>query len=522
MIIKKLSISYNGKSALKGINLTLKKGEPLAILGESGAGKTSLGLAVLGMTPGVTTGEVLLNGSGYELGKITEDSGYRGRKCAMLHQDVDDAFNPFCTIGSQITETPGSKGRYGTERWKQARKRLESVGLDPDLENAYPRKLSGGQLKRALLASVLVNDPDCLILDEPTAALDGNSRDGFLELVKRIAPNKYIMIITHDREVALQLCPWTAILYGGRIVERGRTEKVLEQPRHPYGRGLLRTAITPDRIKDLQGIPDKTTLEDRGCSFYCRCTQRTEKCRITPPSLAGTEEHSVACHRGGIIRVIECKGLCIQRHETSLLNELSFNLLEGETLALVGTSGCGKTTLAHTLMGLEKLSGGDIHFEGKSVSAKSKDFRSKVSYLAQHPRASVAPHFTVREAVEEPLLLETEYSESERVEEVSKMLEMVQLSPAAAGKMAHSLSGGELQRVTLARALVRKPRVMILDEPTSALDISTQAKILRLLLDTQEKTGMSMLLITHDLLMARKVSDRILNLDEFKVGDDLV
>ncbi|WP_421902111.1 ABC transporter ATP-binding protein [Maridesulfovibrio sp.] len=518
MKIKNLNVSYNGKSALRGINLTLKKGEPLAVLGESGAGKTSFGLAVLGMTPGVTSGEAILDGTTYDLGSISEYSGYRGRKCAMLHQDVDDAFNPFCTIGCQITETPGSKGRYGIERYNQARKMLESVGLDPDLEDAYPRKLSGGQLKRALLSSVLVNDPDCLILDEPTAALDGNSRDVFLELVKRIAPTKYIMIITHDREVALQICPWTAILYGGRIVELGRTEKVLEEPRHPYGRGLLRTAITADRVKDLQGIPDKTSLEDRGCSFYCRCTQRTARCKVTPPSLAGTEEHSVACHRGGIIRVIECKALRIQRQEISLLDELSFNLLEGETLALVGRSGCGKTTLAHTLMGVEKLRGGDIHFEGESVSAKSKEFRSKVSYLAQHPRASVAPHFTVRETVEEPLVLETDYSEIERKEVVHNMLEMVQLSPAVAEKQAHSLSGGELQRVTLARALVRKPRVMILDEPTSALDISTQAKILRLLLDIQEKTGMSMLLITHDLLMARKVSDRILNLDEFKVS----
>lgn len=519
MRIEQLDLWYGQRHALQDINFTLYPGEPMAIIGESGAGKTSLGLALLGISKGKVSGAVHFSGDSLYLQKIPGNGyGYRGKIFAMLPQEVDDAFNPYLPVLSQITETcphdepvhyPDSDSPFA-ERTAHL---LEKVGLSAETAKAYPRHLSGGQLKRALLASILINDPNCLILDEPTAALDPTSTEEFLELTQTIAYNKHVLLITHDRDVARRACPWTAILYGGRIVEMGRTSHVLDRPRHPYGRGLLRSAISSDRSKDLQGIPGRVAHTNTGCTFFNRCSQRLASCRESSPQLQGPGEHSVACHRGGIVCVLEARDLHIRRDATDLLHNLSFRLMEGETLALTGPSGCGKTTLARSLMGLVPPTNGQIFFQDIAVSQCRNAFLSQVSYVTQHPRAAITPHFNVFEAVKEPLRITGERPEKIRAL-VYEALDLVQL-PAGSnlcGTPAHSLSGGELQRVVLARALIRKPKVLILDEPTSALDVSTQAKILRLLLDIQEKRGMSMLLITHDLALAGKVADRIMRI----------
>ncbi|HOT07726.1 MAG: Trehalose/maltose import ATP-binding protein MalK [Methanosaeta sp. PtaB.Bin039] len=510
--IRDLVVSYHGSRVLSDVNLRLEYGDSMAIIGESGAGKTTLGLAIMGFSEGTTSGQICWQGR--DLLRLPEEDmrSLRGKVVAMVFQNVEDALNPVLNIHDQVKEAM-TVHRNGPGHAASARAfgLLEAVGLDHERAKSFPHQLSGGERQRALIAMALANDPDILILDEPTASLDSVTKGDVIEILRAAASDKISLVITHDISTAASLSKKMAVLYAGTIVEMGRTEDLLKNPRHPYTRGLIRSYPNMTTTKDLQGIPGRMDREADGCPFHRRCTQRTDICSRLPPSMQETNGRLIACHRGGIVPLLKLRGITKSFGQREVLSNVSLTVLEGETLAVVGESGCGKTTLARITIGLCDPDRGDVLFEDETLRVRGLEFYRKVQMIYQNPAESLSHRMSVLDLVREPLDVQRLGGRQEREASVRKALDDVELpsDDRFLARYPHQLSGGEAQRVAIARAMVLQPKLLIADEPTSALDASIQAKILRLLQNLQEKRGLSMLFITHDLALARKVSDRI-------------
>lgn len=510
--IRGLTVRYSGLPVLKDINLTLEKGESLSIIGESGAGKTTLGLSVMGLVEGSCEGEILFQGKNLLSLKEEEIRRLRGREMAMVFQGVEGALHPLYTALDQVAEAIAVHSRKdaGSIR-KKALGLLLSAGLDETTACFYPHQLSGGLKQRALIAMALANSPEILILDEPTASLDAGTKAEILALLNKLAGDRITIMITHDIHSAAYFSDRVAVLYGGRLIEQGPTGEVFKSPLHPYTRGLIRSCPDLSTTKDLQGIPGRMMPGVTGCSFHPRCTQRIHLCSLDIPEPVVTGGRLVACHRGGIVPLLEIKKLSKIFGKVKAVREVDLTLYQGETLALVGESGSGKTTLARTVMGLLKEDGGEFCLEGANISKRDAFFYQRVQMIFQNPMESISHRMNVLQAVREPLDINRPGDEEANNHLVRKALDEVELpgDQYFLNKYPHHLSGGEAQRVAIARALVLEPRVLIADEPTSALDASIQAKIIKLMLSLQEKRGLAILLITHDIALARKVSDRM-------------
>jgi len=511
--INDLKASYDGAEVLAGIDLDLLRGDTLAIIGESGAGKTTLGLALMGLLEGRVSGRILLDGK--DLTALDEGGlqKVRGKDMAMIFQNVEDALDPLMTISSQIEEAILAHRERGDPDVVGDRVDglLRSVGLGQEKGRSFPHQLSGGEKQRVLIAMALANDPQVLILDEPTASLDAVTKADIVQLLRERIREKIVLVITHDLSTAAKLAERMAVLYAGRIVELGETRDLLENPRHPYTRGLIRSSPNMTTTKDLQGIPGRMVHGVPGCPFSERCTQRIERCGKEVPPLSKVGDRMIACHRGGIVPLLELEDLRTKFDKFAAVDGVDLTLFEGETIALVGESGSGKTTLAKTVIGLFDHAQGEIRLEGEPLRRRDRDFYRRVQMIYQNPKESISHRMTVLDAVIEPLLVQKVGSAAERIEIAKKSLEEVELpsDDAFLKKYPHQISGGEAQRVAIARALVLNPKLLIADEPTSSLDASVQAKILKLLLDLQEKRGLAILFITHDIALARKVSDRM-------------
>lgn len=510
--IKDLSVSYRNHRVLHNIDLTLRKGESLSVIGESGAGKTTLGLSIMGLVQGSLTGQIAYGGRDILALGEEERRHIRGKDMAMVFQNVEDALHPLYTIRDQVAEAILVHSRVNKKTAvERAAKALLSCGLERRQMGAYPHQLSGGQKQKALIAMALANDPGILILDEPTASLDALTRSEIISLLQNLAGDKALLVITHDISLATALTEKMAVLYGGRIVEYGDTGDLTAAPRHPYTRGLLRAYPGMDTTKDLQGIPGRMEHGVPGCPFHPRCTQKTDLCIREVPGPVKTGGRLVACHRGGIVPLLEIKNLSKSFDGHKAVQEINITLFEGETVALVGESGSGKTTLAKAIIGLLKPDNGEIWLEGEKLAERSGDFYRRVQMIFQNPGESISHRMNVLQAVKEPLDIQRAGGEDQKKERVKRALLDVELpsDDDFLSKYPHHLSGGEAQRVAIARALVLNPGILIADEPTSALDASVQAKILKLLMNLQEKRGLAILLITHDIALARKVSDRM-------------
>ncbi|MCL6477489.1 MAG: ABC transporter ATP-binding protein, partial [Peptococcaceae bacterium] len=465
-----------------------------------------------GLIKGGCSGEIMFGGRNLLDLSEEERRRMRGRDMAMVFQDVEDALHPLYSVLDQVVEAILVHRRLERAAARQrAADLLRRVGLEESRAAAYPHQLSGGEKQRALIAMALANDPALLILDEPTASLDALTKGEITALLRGLFKDKAALVITHDISSAARLTGRMAVLYGGRIVECGPTAELLANPRHPYTRGLLRSYPDMAATKDLQGIPGRMERGVPGCPFHPRCTQKIEVCRRETPVPENTGNRLVACHRGGVVPLLEIKGLSVSFGPVRAVREAEITLYEGETLALVGESGSGKTTLARAVMGLLPAGGGEIRLEGVRITSRTRDFYSRVQMVFQNPKESVSHRMNVLQAVREPLDVQRIGNEEERLALVRRVLDEVELPPGDGflKKYPHQLSGGEVQRVAIARALVVGPKLLIADEPTSALDASVQAKILKLLLNIQEKRGLAILLITHDIALARKVSDRM-------------
>jgi len=507
-----LRVSYGRDQILNGIDLEVKDGESLAVIGESGAGKTTLGLSLMRLAEGDIRGQVYLDGE--ELLSLPESSmrDIRGRRMSMAFQNANNALNPVHDVLGQVMEPLLA---HGIVDKPQARERAEDsltrCGLDPDKFSAYPHQLSGGEQQRVLIAMALVSEPELIILDEPVSSLDAASRAGIIELLQGIRGSSTMIIVTHDISSAAHLADRVASLYAGRIMELGATTDVLSSPKHPYTRALLRSYPNMTTVKDLQGIKGRLVRPVPGCPFHPRCTQVIPVCAQEIPELRACEGRAVACHRGGVVTLLETRNISKAFGQTRAVDSVSLDIVGGETLALVGQSGSGKTTLARAIVGLLEADSGELYFEGQRVDSRDKEFYKQVQMVSQNPGESLSHRLTVRELVMEPLDIQGIGNGEERQQKVVRVLEEVELPTGEAflDTYPHHLSGGEMQRVAIARALVLDPKLLIADEPTAFLDSSVQAKILRLLLTLQEQRGLSMLFITHDIAMARKVSDRI-------------
>jgi peptide/nickel transport system ATP-binding protein len=490
--VRELSVAFgsgaSGVRAVEGVSFDVAAGEVLALVGESGSGKSVTALSLMGLAGGAdatVTGSARLDGT--ELLSASEPvvRRLRGSELAMVFQDPLSALNPVMRVGDQVAEQIVAHGD-GTRVDAQARAvgLLRRVGLPrpDDLARSYPHELSGGMRQRAMIAMAISCEPKLLIADEPTTALDVTVQAQVLDLIRELRDETGIavLLITHDFGVVAQLADRVAVMHAGRLVEQGTAAEVLGSPRDAYTRSLLQA------VPRLDGpVPDGPAG--------------------TAPPLIELEAVEV---RYGARR-----GLAGRRTDgVRAVDGVTLAIHEGEAVGLVGESGSGKTTLARAAVRLIEPTAGSIRFAGGDITSVGRRalraVRSDVQIVFQDPRGSLNPRRRVRDTLALPLRLNGTPMEG-IARRVTDLLESVGLAPEYGDRWPHELSGGQAQRIGIARALAREPRLLVLDEPVSALDVSVQARILDLLADLRRERGLTYLLVSHDLGVVRQVCDRV-------------
>ena len=505
--------------AVDNVSLSLEKGDILGIVGESGAGKSTVGNALIGLLepPGeMTKGEIFLDGNRIDNLPDSEKQKIRGKEIGMIFQDPLTSLNPLQTIEDQLVETINlhlGLGENGAR--ERAVELLDQVGIpDPDVRvKQYPHQFSGGMRQRVVVALALCAEPNLIIADEPTTALDVSIQAQILDLMRGLCKEKQVgmVIITHDMGVIADITDRVAVMYRGRLVEHGATEKILGNPDHPYTQSLISAVPRPD-IKLIR-FPQVTYIED--------VAEKNTEIDITEHWLGKAREYETA--PGPLVELknismrFTTKPAFLRKNRIFLdaVNNVSLDIHEGEVFGLVGESGSGKSTVARIICGLYTPVSGAINFAGTELTALKKQsdldpFRKQMQMIFQDPYSSLNPRMRVLDIVAEPILFHQLAETRREVEIIVKdLLEHVGLGAQSAVKYPHEFSGGQRQRISIARALATRPRFLICDEPTSALDVSIQAQILNLLKDLQEELGLTMLFISHDLPVIRQMCDRV-------------
>ena len=560
--------------AVNNLSFQLKKGEKLGIVGESGSGKSVTSLAIMGLvpTPGkITQGEIYFtpeNQPRVDLLQVKESERrrYRGGSIAMIFQEPMSALNPVYDIGFQLTEAillhqPGSK----SEARRKAIALLQEVQLLPDdatlqqqclqeanhkpsdreitnyinrrkqeILNRYPHQLSGGQLQRITIAMAISCNPQVLIADEPTTALDVTVQATILDLLRKLCTDRgmALIFITHDLGVIAELVDSVTVMYRGNVVESGAIEHVFINPQHPYTKGLL--ACRPTLKHKLQVLP---TVAD----FMEVTTTATGEMQIVekPHDPSTVETVSNAQQRERLEQLVQqsplmtvqelrvgfpIKGMFGKTKKYMMaVNNVSFEVYPGETLGLVGESGCGKSTLARTLLRLIQPMEGNIVFDGDNItnldlrSQKLRSLRRQMQIIFQNPYNSLNPRINIGKAIAEPLVVHK--IKGDRQKRVGELLARVGLDPDMRNRYPHEFSGGQRQRICIARALALEPQFIICDESVSALDVSVQAQVLNLLKQLQADLGLTYIFISHDLSVVKFMSDRIIVMNQGKIEE---
>jgi peptide/nickel transport system ATP-binding protein len=554
--------------AVRNISYSIRAGELLGIVGESGSGKSVSSLAVMGLLPdtAVIEGEILFDGKSLLTMNDRQLSGIRGKDIAIIFQDPLSALTPVYTIGDQISEALLLHDRALTKHAAEVRaiELLKVVGIpDPARRvKAFPHEFSGGMRQRAMIAMAITNNPRLIIADEPTTALDVTIQAQILEVLEeaRRLTGAAVSLITHDLGVVAGHADRVAVMYAGKLVELGTADEVFYEPTMPYTVGLLRSVpnirtASTERLVPLEGRPPSLADLPPGCPFAARCPVAIDECLVLEPELQphdGRDEHISACHRAGeisngnlvraeifprpdalprsivenraaptILDVVDLKksfplfqGGVFRRRIGSVraVDGVSFSVKQGRTLALVGESGCGKTTTILELLELTTPESGRIVFEGTDVSTLTKQtrraVRADIQIVFQDPASAVDPRLPVGDVIAEPLLVQG-VSKHDRDERVSELLELVGLDAAMADRYPHEFSGGQRQRIGIARGLATNPKILVLDEPVSALDVSIQAGVINLLQDLRDKLGLSLVFVAHDLAVVRQIADDV-------------
>jgi peptide/nickel transport system ATP-binding protein len=509
-------------SALRNVSLKIRSGELVALVGESGSGKSVTAMSVMGLLPAkiarITAGSILLHekdGISHELTGCSEEklASLRGRRMSMIFQEPMTSLNPLMTCGEQVAEGLRKHLRLGqAEAMEQVKALFERVRLpDPiGMMHRYPHQLSGGQKQRVMIAMAMGCQPDLLIADEPTTALDVTVQRTILELIRDLQQESgmSVLFITHDLGVVSDIADRVAVMYRGEIVESGRSEDVLTMPQHPYTRALLacrpslhapgtRLPVVADIMNGLEAMDQAAPAKIPSFSEITQSQDpeqddiflsiRHLKVRYPGRSVAGS---------------------------VHAIDGVDLNIMKGEFLGLVGESGCGKTTLGRTILGLVNAAEGQILHKGRDLLRfRAKEWRSirrNFQIIFQDPYGSLNPRMRIGDAIAEPMNIhQIHHSDQERKERVGRLLEKVGLRREHAHRYPHEFSGGQRQRVGIARALALNPEFLILDESVSALDVSVQAQILNLLSDLRHEFRFTALFISHDLTVVRHICDRI-------------
>jgi peptide/nickel transport system ATP-binding protein len=521
--------------ALRGVTFSLDRGESLAIVGETGSGKSTLALSLAGfLQPPTARGGVRVDGVEL-LGASPEQ--LRAARWATVALALQGApFNPVATLGDQIAEPLRERRGLGAgESWRRAQAVAEEVLLDPALLDRYPHEVSGGQRQLAMLAMALVLDPALLVLDEPTSGLDPATRRDVVERIVRLAETRgfALVVVSHDLPDAAAMATRTLVLYAGEVMEEGDTRRVVGAPAHPYTWALVNTYPVMTTTKDLRpirGRPPDPRAVPPGCPYHPRCTQAEPVCAEARPSLVDSRDRRVLCHFGGLKTLLSARDVTKTfgrgGRAVAALGGVSLSVQEGESVGIVGPSGSGKSTLARIITGHLAADSGEVVLEGQPLPSSwrggDRARRRRVQLIMQDPADALSPRLTVEELVQEPLDVSGSGDLDARRDVVARALESVGLPGRGRFLQArtHELSGGQLQRIALARALVAEPKVLVADEPTAMLDASEQARLLVVLRERQIEMGLGLVLVSHDLAAVRKVTDRIVVLDGGRVVEE--
>ncbi|MDP4255003.1 MAG: ABC transporter ATP-binding protein [Bacteroidota bacterium] len=514
---------------VEGINLRVERGEIVALVGESGSGKSITALSILRLLPSppahYLSGKILFTDqTGRQADLLTQSprdmQRIRGREAAMIFQEPMSSLNPVFTCGFQVTEAIRAHEKLTAG---EARKRsidlFEKVRLpDPSgIYSRYPHQLSGGQKQRVMIAMAMSCHPSLLICDEPTTALDTTVQKTILQLIRELqqAANMGVLFITHDLGVVAEIADRALVMYKGGVVEEGKVKDLFSHPTHPYTRGLLncrpalhskgmRLPVVSDFIQ-APGAARVQPIEDRGETIrYDQSLVEVRNLRVWYP--ARTNWHGKAIGH------------------TKAVDDVSFDVYKGETLGLVGESGCGKTTLGRALMRLTEPTAGQILFNGTNLgaygAARLKQLRKDIQIIFQDPYSSLNPRLTIGSAITEALKVHNlSGGKRGRRQRVEELLQKVSMRPEHFGRYPHEFSGGQRQRIVIARALSLNPTFIVCDESVSALDVSVQAQVLNLLNDLKKEFGFTIVFISHDLSVVRYISDRIMVMNKGRIEE---
>ncbi|WP_087024668.1 dipeptide ABC transporter ATP-binding protein [Thaumasiovibrio subtropicus] len=520
--VKNLRIEYPSRhgvhAAVKSLSFEIQRGEIVGVVGESGAGKSTVGNAVIDLLspPGrIASGEVYLDGDLISGLSTEEMRKVRGSKIGFIFQDPMTSLNPLFTVEHQLKETIHANMDVSDEEaYQRALSLMEQVGI-PQPENRlkqFPHQFSGGMRQRVVIAIALAGEPDLIIADEPTTALDVSIQDQILALIRDLCIKKNVgcMLVTHDMGVVSNVTDRIAVMYRGDLVEFGETKKVLGEPEHPYTHSLI-SAVPRSDIK-LDRFPLVNYIEEAG---------EMKQLDVKTHWLGQSQDHRA--YTGSLLQVDNVNLRFVtkdsffesRRQYVQASNDVSFEVFEGETFGLVGESGSGKSTIARVIAGLYPPDEGRVVFEGVDLTALKDEkarrpMRRQMQMVFQNPYTSMNPRMKVQDIIAEPIRFHklTENEQQTR-QIVADLLDHVGLGSASGVKYPHEFSGGQRQRISIARALATRPRLLICDEPTSALDVSVQAQILNLLKDLQDELNLTMLFISHDLPVIRQMCDRI-------------
>ncbi|MFN6548256.1 ABC transporter ATP-binding protein [Mycolicibacterium nivoides] len=548
--------------AVRGLNFHVDAGEVVALVGESGAGKSASAMAVVGLLPefAEVSGSVRLRGEELVGLSDAQMSQVRGNTIGTVFQDPMSALTPVYTVGDQIAEALTVHNRDLGRRAARTRavELLELVGIaQPEQRaRAFPHELSGGERQRVVIAIAIANDPDLLICDEPTTALDVTVQAQILEVLKtaRDVTGAGVLIITHDLGVVAEFADRAMVMYAGRAVEDAPVARLYEKARMPYTVGLLGSVPRLDapqgaRLVPIPGAPPSLTTTPHGCPFAPRCPLAIDECEAAEPELIELAPgHGAACIRTDqvsgrsaaeiyqvadtgaaapetqpaeadvVLRVRNLsktykltKGVVLRRQvgEVRAVDDVSFDLRGGRTLGIVGESGSGKSTTLHQILNLSAPQSGSIEVLGSDVATLNRKtrraLRTDLQVVFQDPVASLDPRLPVSDVLAEPLTANG-FDKPRIDERVAELLELVGLRRADAGRYPAEFSGGQKQRIGIARALALQPKIIALDEPVSALDVSIQAGIINLLLDLQDQFGLAYLFVSHDLSVVKHLA----------------